>query len=311
MLKKNNFNYYVIILLNCVLMFSSNLNASSREPTLDHVGNGGDDYSIEFIGTAYEVLETLLYYPIKEVSPDKFLTAIRETKVNSKSRLYKGGYEVDALNYPKLNPPKIELSRSGWDRLDQKPIRKMLLVFHEYLGIMEVADDNYQLTQKLREALFCEKFSNAQDKSKLKHCKKKEGVNVDLTLIEAVRMFEKYFSKRGIKFIHDMRSTKDVPPVKRAFSVYRKCMVAWEKHFPNCKFKDISFVRFSQSPHGYPNAFALHVNKKDRSKDAVENHVVVSGILVRVSTSAHHLNVQSCFDQITTITDLGRRYCSK
>ena len=266
---------------------------SSRVEAADHVGNGGDDYAIEFVGTAYEVLETLLYYPIKDVDPNQFLNAIRNTEINSKDKLFNGKYEVDALNYPKLNPAKIEISRNGWDRLDNELERRMLLVFHEYLGILQIDDGNYRLTQEFRKSIFCDKFSESKDPTKLKDCKRKTGVDVDLSLAETIVWFREYFKKRGIEFAHQMFSAKEVKQYKKMFKVYKACMNAWKQHFRKCPLNDVKWIHFNLRQGG--SQLGLSYNGP-----FVSRIYFVSGT-----------NLQTCFDALVLATEAGNKSCSK
>lgn len=55
--------------------------------------------------------------------------------------------ERDAINIPSQN--LIKLSRVRWDNLGEDAVKKYRLVLHEYLGIMRVSDQNYQVSSEI------------------------------------------------------------------------------------------------------------------------------------------------------------------
>jgi hypothetical protein len=112
-------------------------------------GGGGDSYSFEFVSLGYNVISSLKQDPISEINIAKLARAVTTTRVNSKDSLTLDGNLVDAINYPDSKNPRIEISRSGWNRLANEPAEKMTLVLHEYLGILKLNDQQYQISHKL------------------------------------------------------------------------------------------------------------------------------------------------------------------
>lgn len=127
------------------------------------VGNGGDDYSREFVSIALDIAESLALNPMPGVDAKSFLDTVSLTKVNSSPRIVLRGYEVDAVNYPDSNPPQIVVNRAGWDRLSVEPHRRAFLVLHEYLGIMKIDDSKYQISKLLDRASVCSRAPAIRD----------------------------------------------------------------------------------------------------------------------------------------------------
>ena len=283
--------------------YCANVTANYDEVYADHVGNGGDDYAIDFISTGFDVAEILLLYPVKGVDTKKFLEAIKKTKVNSKKELFLNNFEVDAINYPNENPPRIEISRSGWDRIEKDPKKKMRLVFHEYLGISKIDDSLYAYTQKFNESIFCSRYPGLYDKGYDK-CQDKSGIDVSLELIPLLKKIKSYFKDRKIGVsISPELDTAD--RVRRMFKVYRSCMAAWRRHFPNCSFNDISRVVFGgKTPHNWG-----HTNPHFQSVRIKK----ASGGIRRAMTAItlyELVTVQTCFNTLVSTTDIGTKICS-
>ena len=129
------------------------------------VGNGGDAYSLEFVGFGQSLLvhwDDLQLSPVLKITKDDFASAIQRAHISSTSDpLYVGKSEVDAKNFPFCTPPpadnsipcgEIVFNRDRWDTIHGDPIRKMSLVLHEYLGVLgtngQRFDDFYQITSQ-------------------------------------------------------------------------------------------------------------------------------------------------------------------
>ncbi|MGE3262398.1 MAG: hypothetical protein AB7K68_11515 [Bacteriovoracia bacterium] len=123
----------------------------------DDRGNGGDAYSQEFISTARTVVKLLQRFPIKGLDSDGISRLIDRTVVGSKESLLLRGTEVDAINYPDANKPRIEVSRRGWDRMRHDFRRKRIIVLHEFLSIAGIDDSHYQYSELLTDADVCER----------------------------------------------------------------------------------------------------------------------------------------------------------
>lgn len=118
-------------------------------------GNGGDEYSKDFIQLGLDVWQTLERMPVEGVNNNDLLRAIQRTSVSSKLSLTLNGNEVDAINYPDAINPHIDVSRSGWDRMGISTHRRAFLVFHEYLGILGVDDSQFHVSLQLDSARAC------------------------------------------------------------------------------------------------------------------------------------------------------------
>jgi hypothetical protein len=121
-------------------------------------GNGGDEYSQEFVNIGYELVESLMKEPLAGVDPDSLMQAIKATKVKSTSApLILRGQEVSAINDPFSNPPQIVINSQAWENMNSSSHKKVFLVFHEYLGIMGIDDANYQVSSLLDRAQVCDR----------------------------------------------------------------------------------------------------------------------------------------------------------
>ncbi len=120
-------------------------------------GGGGDAYATDFVGHARVLLAGLHSRPIEGVDPVVLARALDEVLVSSEPRLFLDEREVDAINYPFSSPPRIKLSRKGWDALKETPHLKYRLAFHEYLGILGIDDTGYQISSRLNQTNVCER----------------------------------------------------------------------------------------------------------------------------------------------------------
>jgi hypothetical protein len=145
------------ITVGIALLASFSALAEIRPEEGNERGNGGDEFSKEFVRTAYDVYESLAKDPIAGVDNRALLAAIQRTKVNSRESLVLRGNQVDAINYPDANDPRILISRSGWLRMKNAKHRRAFLALHEYLGIMGVDDSAYQVSIQLDRAGVCER----------------------------------------------------------------------------------------------------------------------------------------------------------
>lgn len=151
----------LFLLLAATLTSLSSL-AEIRPEEGNERGNGGDEYSKEFVRVAYDVLESLAKDPIAGVDNKALLAAIQKTKVNSRDSLTLRGNEVDAINFPDAADPRILMSRAGWNRMKAERHRRAFLALHEYLAIMGVDDSSYQVSIQLDRASVCERNSVAR-----------------------------------------------------------------------------------------------------------------------------------------------------
>jgi hypothetical protein len=114
------------------------------------VGNGGDTWSIDFVSTANRTAEEISRMTPEQrygVEPLSLSKTIELTKVESTPEpIFIGGIQKTAINYP--NQKKILLSRPSWDAV-KNMIVKRRLALHEFLGIMRIDDQNYQISSKI------------------------------------------------------------------------------------------------------------------------------------------------------------------
>jgi hypothetical protein len=146
-----------LLLLACAFSTSLSVWAASPRDGIDR-GNGGDEYSQEFVAIGYELVESLMKEPLAGVDAKMLLEAVEITKVKSTSqRLVLRGQEVSAINDPRTAPPTILVNQGAWDRMATEAHKRVFLVLHEYLGIMGVDDSNYQVSLRLDRAKVCER----------------------------------------------------------------------------------------------------------------------------------------------------------
>lgn len=111
--------------------------------------NAGDDVAGEFVVIANQVVETMKRIDgvqgmnAAEYSKlrDQFASAVRETKVESRERVYDSSGERSAVNYP--DRKVILVSRTHWTVEPTEPGRRLRLVIHEYLGILGEPDTGW------------------------------------------------------------------------------------------------------------------------------------------------------------------------
>lgn len=113
-------------------------------------GHGGDIAVSIFIGVAHRTAECLKESPLAEREYPSLLGdlvgAIARTSVYSVDKTVLNGNEVDAINYPSVDRPRILINRTRWldDRLTNS--MRALLVFHEYLSIAGYDDSSYKIS---------------------------------------------------------------------------------------------------------------------------------------------------------------------
>ncbi len=123
-------------------------------------GNGGDHTAQEFVATAKEaidILETISPPLTDKETIRKVRASLQTTQVFMVGELClldvnNGRRECfDALNYPKATTPRIEVSRTRWVQMNRK--ERLAIALHEFLGIIEVENNTYQISGPFREAL--------------------------------------------------------------------------------------------------------------------------------------------------------------
>ncbi|MCX6126211.1 MAG: hypothetical protein NTV34_15875, partial [Proteobacteria bacterium] len=133
------------------------------------VGDGGQSLSLEFTRLGREVLLALSHTPSIEIlNPEQlkeFEQQLNETRVDAVIGpiLDNLGREVDArvTTDETYHERLIEINRTTWPRFISIRGRAHRLVFHEYLRILNIDDDNYVHSSKLESEPFL-LFFNAQ-----------------------------------------------------------------------------------------------------------------------------------------------------
>ncbi|HAR41200.1 MAG TPA: hypothetical protein DCS07_00975 [Bdellovibrionales bacterium] len=121
------------------------------QPSLSFAGGdnsgGGDSAEVEFasigqgIATALRERNVVLDFDL-----NAYQQAISTAQVNMvRHALYQNNTERDALNYP--SEKRIEVNRNHW--VDLRPVVKVQLAFHEYLGIAGIERDIYSVSRTL------------------------------------------------------------------------------------------------------------------------------------------------------------------
>lgn len=126
------------------------------------VGNGGDGIAIQFRNLARAISENLQSTSV--LSPEQlknFSNSVVQADIQTEDRLFLNSKEVDAINYPTLQ--KITISRSRWLLTSRATSAAVSLVFHEFLGLQNIRDD--QLVKKYTD-LYVDQFVNATGDSR-------------------------------------------------------------------------------------------------------------------------------------------------
>ncbi len=109
--------------------------------------HGGDSYAQEFVSLGRVIAKSLLSKKLvlPNVEPERFNNQVEITQVVTLDKTIFEGAEVDAVNYPAEN--RIELNRKRWGQYETDIKRKMMLVLHEYLGVMRTGDYHYEISK--------------------------------------------------------------------------------------------------------------------------------------------------------------------
>ncbi|MCM2279643.1 MAG: hypothetical protein NDJ89_16335 [Oligoflexia bacterium] len=116
------------------------------------VGNGGDAWVAEFAHYAAEVRNRVAESSdFDELVPWESLASImRSAKLESTDSVLfdRDGLEREALNFPERE--LIRFNRARWSALSAD--RRLVLVLHEYLGLMKFDDGNYEISRLILRA---------------------------------------------------------------------------------------------------------------------------------------------------------------
>lgn len=134
------------LLALCILTLTPSAHATKL------VGNGGDEYAIQFVDVGRQVLQFLEKSPVKGIDREKLRNAMEKTEVESTEKdLILLGKPKDAINYPELK--KIVINRARWGAISVNFPNQAALVLHEYLGIIGADDTGYKLSKKVLKEL--------------------------------------------------------------------------------------------------------------------------------------------------------------
>jgi hypothetical protein len=114
----------------------------------DQGRGGGDQIGLEFTGLAHtivDILEKKTAGEFPEVRVSDFKKAIAQTKVIVLEKTYARGVETDASNN---GVDLIEVSRTRWKNSEYTLNKRLQIVFHEYLGILGLERDNYNISSR-------------------------------------------------------------------------------------------------------------------------------------------------------------------
>lgn len=129
-------------------------------------GAGGDYRAQRFSQLAAQIgvyLAKAKRSDLSAVNPEKFIEAVKATNVSSvPKQLYLNGDPKDAINYSREK--RIEFYQLAWDAIESGSLRAQF-VFHEFLGILEIPDDHYQMSSKLFDSPEVALAFNASDES--------------------------------------------------------------------------------------------------------------------------------------------------
>lgn len=108
-------------------------------------GHGGDGYSLEFYRLGKHLVQEISSWKpedFKDVkvnfSVSQLSNAVERTKIISvPGPLLLNGIPVDAINDTTTDLPTITIDRARWDAMANKRLRKLGVVLHEYLGIVQ------------------------------------------------------------------------------------------------------------------------------------------------------------------------------
>lgn len=133
---------------------------NGRTAFANEVNNGGDYVAAEFVARGYVVLGKLRALQgeaqiLSSGDTARLALALEQTRVASIDApvfLDADGVPCDARNAPDpdaLGARMIELKRSAWLTLLSDHANVYRLIFHEYLRILGIDDDNYKVSHRL------------------------------------------------------------------------------------------------------------------------------------------------------------------
>jgi hypothetical protein len=135
----------MIKIITAIFLLSIYTHASTQ------LGNGGDavlqSFNLRGRQVGYYLQERPELAQKFGVNVSHFLETVKNTKLESKDRLYLNGIEVDAINYPKEG--RIEVSRQRWllrGSSERAFLEERRLSLHEFLWMSGVDDTDYKIS---------------------------------------------------------------------------------------------------------------------------------------------------------------------
>lgn len=141
----------LFVMLTCGILLPGQVYAQ------DGVDNGGEYLALEFTRLGRDVYLALQANPglLTADQLAAFDTAIRETRVDAVNGpiIDNSGREVDArvVFDQEYQEFVIEIDRHSWPEIVVRRIHSHQLVFHEYLSVLQINDDNYVLSSRVSE----------------------------------------------------------------------------------------------------------------------------------------------------------------
>ncbi|WP_413288665.1 hypothetical protein [Bdellovibrio sp. HCB337] len=174
---------YLVVLSWLILQFSSLPSKAGIET------NGGDGVCAEFLSVfdelVVELSETLLSEYEKSV-----LQSVKQKRMivdlKSVPELSLDGVPKDAINFPGLEKPRIEISQSSWARLSKN--QKAQLVLHEMLPIAGYNDQNYILSSSFVNKTGGGRKRNIEIARSFLNCRYEELERVTTTDLQRIRL---------------------------------------------------------------------------------------------------------------------------
>lgn len=135
---------FILVIITCSLAFG---NGGTDET------HGGDIVVLEFRELLEQLKSTVRtipssYFPIADFA-SLFERKSEEVLIRSEDRVFIGGDEVNAINYPRRNPPEIVISRSLWKYESLRHTEYRTLVLHEMLYLVGINDDGFLYSRDL------------------------------------------------------------------------------------------------------------------------------------------------------------------
>lgn len=119
--------------------------------------HAGDTVVMEFFDLARAQSQVLSQMPTDLLPSHQFSQnysdTMNEMVVTSKEAVYFNGQEVNAINYPRREPPEIVISRRFWSLTPETYEQHDLLTLHEMMFLSGVNDEGFRVSTDLYSAM--------------------------------------------------------------------------------------------------------------------------------------------------------------